>query len=167
MTDVFLISHLTEDCFAPYSRFPVVVQEENLNVAFGLLHEMASQQVEADATTYTTLFNLCAEARQGHQALQLMQVLPACLMHPDVVASASSWWVSRNRHHKRQKSVHSCVAGPWLLHVPVVQSSIEDDNLYQSFQCSYSTGLSSSAVVLLCRPSQTNTVCDNVCTLRS
>ncbi len=68
-----------------------MVQEENLNVAFGLLREMASQGVEADATTYTTLFNLCAEARQGHQAHQLMQVLPACLMHPDIVASASSW----------------------------------------------------------------------------
>ena len=73
---------VTEDCFAPYSTLPSVVQEENLNVAFGLLREMASQGVEADATTYTTLFNLCAEARQGHQAHQLMQVLPSCLMHP-------------------------------------------------------------------------------------
>ncbi len=76
-------------------------------MAFGLLREMASQGVEADATTYTTLFNLCAEARQGHQAHQLMQVQPMCVMHchPDIVASASSWWVCRNRQHKCHKSM--------------------------------------------------------------
>ena len=79
-----------------------MVQEENLNVAFGLLREMVSQGVEADATTYTTLFNLCAEARQGHQAHQLMQVLPTCLMHPDILATASSWWVCHNRHKQCQ-----------------------------------------------------------------
>lgn len=59
-------------CSVPPSQ---TLPEENLNVAFGLLREMASQGVEADATTYTTLFNLCAEARQGHQAHQLMQEL--------------------------------------------------------------------------------------------
>ena len=50
------------------------MQEENLDVAFGLLDEMSACGVEADTATYSTLMNLCAEARQGHQALQLMQV---------------------------------------------------------------------------------------------
>ncbi|KAA6424792.1 MAG: hypothetical protein FRX49_04966 [Trebouxia sp. A1-2] len=59
-------------CSVPPSQ---TLPEENLNVAFGLLRDMASQGVEADATTYTTLFNLCAEARQGHQAHKLMQEL--------------------------------------------------------------------------------------------
>lgn len=48
---------------------------ENLDVAFGLLEEMRGRGVEADDITYSTLLNLCAEARQGHQALQLMQSL--------------------------------------------------------------------------------------------
>ena len=52
----------------------LMLQMENLDTAFGLLHEMAGQGLQADNTTYTTLFNLCAEARQGHRAEQLMQV---------------------------------------------------------------------------------------------
>ena len=92
-----------------------MVQEESLNVAFGLLREMASQGVEADATTYTTLFNLCAEARQGHQAHQLMQVQPmcVCVMHcyPGILASASSWWVCRNRQHKCHKHAQEALQG--------------------------------------------------------
>ncbi len=123
-----------------------MVQEENLNVAFGLLREMASQGVEADATTYTTLFNLCAEARQGHQALQLMQVLPACLMHchPDIVASASLWWEQAQKCHK---SMHQSPAGSWLFYLSELQACAEANNLHQSFPSSFRAGLSSAAVV--------------------
>jgi len=120
----------------------LVVQEENLNVAFGLLREMASQGVEADATTYTTLFNLCAEARQGHQALQLMQVLPACLMHPDIVASASSWWMSHDRQHT---SLRKGPAGSWLSYLSELQTCAEANNLQQSFPSSLRAGHSSAA----------------------
>ena len=52
----------------------LMLQKENLDTAFELLHEMAGQGLQADNTTYTTLFNLCAEARQGRRAEQLMQV---------------------------------------------------------------------------------------------
>ena len=52
----------------------LMLQKDNLDIAFGLLHEMAGQGLQADNTTYTTLFNLCAQARQGHSAQQLMQV---------------------------------------------------------------------------------------------
>ena len=60
----------------------LMLQKENLDTAFELLHEMAGRGLQADNTTYTALFNLCAEARQGHPAEQLMQVQlsPPCLV---------------------------------------------------------------------------------------
>lgn len=55
------------------------MQAEHLERAFGLLDEMRSCGVEADCTTWGTLMNLCAEAKQGHRADQLLQVYPpAC-----------------------------------------------------------------------------------------
>lgn len=52
----------------------VLLQVESLDKAFGLLEEMNTQGVPADNSTYGTLMNLCAEAKQGHRAYQLMQV---------------------------------------------------------------------------------------------
>ena len=59
-----------------------MLQVENLDIAFGLLEEMTAEGMKPDNATYGTLMNLCSEARQGHRAVQLMQVGH---LHPNVI----------------------------------------------------------------------------------
>ena len=49
-----------------------------MNTAFELYKEMEGMGMEADWVTYTTLMDLCAEARQGMRAVELLQVCFLC-----------------------------------------------------------------------------------------
>lgn len=50
------------------------LQVESLDKGFELLEDMSRQGLQPDCSTYATLLNLCAEAKQGHRAHQLLQV---------------------------------------------------------------------------------------------
>lgn len=67
------------------------IQVESVDQAFDLLDDMVSHGVPPDCTTYSTLMNLCAEAKQGHRAYQLLQVRACMLM----MTSARSHLASR------------------------------------------------------------------------
>ena len=84
----------------------VVPQAENLDTAFELVEKMQGEGIEADWATYTTLMDLCAEARQGARALQLMQVLPVHSADNSDPASLSSL----------KTSLHACTSLQWLTH---------------------------------------------------
>lgn len=55
---------------APGTKLP----REALDAAFGLLAQMQAAGVEADATTYTSLFSLCTQAGAGQRAWDTFQV---------------------------------------------------------------------------------------------
>ena len=80
-------------------------QAENLDVAFELVQEMAEMGVQTDAVTYTTLMDLCAEARQGQRAVELMQV---SVFICSFICSYLHSFVDSSIHSLVDSSIHSC-----------------------------------------------------------
>ena len=69
-----------------------------------------------------------------------------CLMHPDILASASSWWVSHDSHNKCHKSMRKSTAGSCMFYLSELQACTEANNPHQSFPSSLRAGVSSAAL---------------------
>ena len=54
------------------------LRQEQLLQAFAIYDQLKRSGLQPDAFTFSTLFSLCAEARQGHCALQVQQ--DGCLL---------------------------------------------------------------------------------------
>ena len=105
------ITHGTWNCpeLACNGSQTAAVQAENLDVAFGLLEEMRARGVQPDDITYSTLLNLCAEARQGHQALQLMQVPLRMITNQILYVSAMHLQPACDQRTSRPEKQRSCL----------------------------------------------------------